>query len=34
MLDDLAWWAAVLRRAREDNPLPPAALRQMAEAGS
>jgi NAD(P)H-dependent FMN reductase len=34
MLDDLAWWAAVLRRAREDNPLPPAALRQMAAAGS
>ena len=34
MLDDLAWWAAVLRRAREDNPLPPAALRQMAGAGS
>jgi NAD(P)H-dependent FMN reductase len=34
MLDDLAWWAAVLRRAREDNPLPPAALRKMATAGA
>ena len=34
MLDDLAWWAAVLRRAREDNPLPPAALRKMAAAGT
>jgi NAD(P)H-dependent FMN reductase len=34
MLDDLAWWAAVLQRAREDDPLPPAALRKMARAGS
>jgi NAD(P)H-dependent FMN reductase len=34
MLDDLAWWAAVLRRAREDKPLPPAALRKMAAAGT
>jgi NAD(P)H-dependent FMN reductase len=29
MLDDLAWWAAALHRARQDNPLPPAALRKM-----
>jgi len=34
MLDDLAWWAAVLQRARGDNPLPPAALRKMAAAGT
>jgi NAD(P)H-dependent FMN reductase len=34
MLDDLAWWASVLRRARQDHPLPPAALRKMAAAGS
>ena len=27
MLDDLAWWAAVLRRARLEGPLPPAILR-------
>jgi NAD(P)H-dependent FMN reductase len=33
MLDDLAWWAAALHRARQDNPLPPAALRKMAAAG-
>ncbi len=33
MLDDLAWWAAALHRARHDNPLPPAALRKMAAAG-
>jgi NAD(P)H-dependent FMN reductase len=32
MLDDLAWWAAALHRARQDNPLPPAALRKMAAA--
>jgi len=32
MLDDLAWWAAVLRQARQDHPLPPAALRKMAAA--
>jgi NAD(P)H-dependent FMN reductase len=30
MLDDLAWWAALLQRARQDNPLPPAALRKVA----
>jgi len=30
MLDDLAWWAAALARARQDHPLPPAALRKMA----
>jgi NAD(P)H-dependent FMN reductase len=34
LLDDLAWWAAVLRRARADKPLPPAALRKMAAAGN
>ena len=34
MLDDLAWWAAVLQQARQDHPLPPAALRKMAAAGS
>jgi NAD(P)H-dependent FMN reductase len=33
MLDDLAWWAAVLQRARQDSPLPPAAMRKMAAAG-
>jgi NAD(P)H-dependent FMN reductase len=33
MLDDLAWWAGVLRQARQDNPLPPAALRKMAATG-
>jgi NAD(P)H-dependent FMN reductase len=27
MLDDLAWWGAVLRRARLEGPLPPAAIR-------
>ena len=34
LLDDLVWWAAVLRRARADKPLPPAALRKMATAGN
>ena len=34
MLDDLAWWAAVLRQARQDQPLPPAALRKMAASAS
>ncbi len=34
LLDDLAWWAAVMRRARGDKPLPPAALRRMAAAGT
>jgi NAD(P)H-dependent FMN reductase len=34
LLDDLAWWAAVLQRARGDNPLPPAALRKIAAAGT
>jgi NAD(P)H-dependent FMN reductase len=33
MLDDLAWWGAVLQRARQDSPLPPATLRKMAAAG-
>jgi NAD(P)H-dependent FMN reductase len=32
MLDDLAWWAAILHRARQDNPLPPTALRKMTAA--
>ena len=30
MLDDLAWWATALSRARQDRQLPPAALRKMA----
>ena len=30
MLDDLAWWAAALYRARQDRQLPPAAMRKMA----
>jgi NAD(P)H-dependent FMN reductase len=30
MLDDLAWWAAALRRARQDGALAPAAMRRMA----
>jgi NAD(P)H-dependent FMN reductase len=29
MLDDLAWWAAVLHGARQDKQLPPAAMRKM-----
>jgi hypothetical protein len=33
MLNDLAWWAAALQRARQDSPLPPAALRKTAAAG-
>jgi NAD(P)H-dependent FMN reductase len=33
MLDDVAWWAAVLQQARHDSPLPPAAMRKMAAAG-
>jgi len=33
MLDDLAWWAAALQRARQVNMLPPAAMRTMAAAG-
>jgi NAD(P)H-dependent FMN reductase len=34
MLDDLAWWAAVLRRARLDEPLPPAIMRRHATEGA
>ena len=34
LLDDLAWWAGIMQRARGDNPLPPAALRKMAAAGA
>ena len=30
MLDDLAWWGGVLRRAREEGSLPPAPLRAAA----
>jgi NAD(P)H-dependent FMN reductase len=30
MLDDLAWWAAALQRARRDGPLPPAIMRRPA----
>ena len=33
MLDDLAWWAAALKRARQDGTLPPAAMRTLAAAG-
>jgi hypothetical protein len=32
MLDDLAWWATALQRARQDGALPPAAMRTMAAA--
>jgi NAD(P)H-dependent FMN reductase len=34
MLDDLAWWGGVLQRARQHNPLPPAAVRKMAAAAT
>jgi NAD(P)H-dependent FMN reductase len=34
MLDDLAWWGAVLQRARRDGPLPPAIMRRAASAGA
>jgi NAD(P)H-dependent FMN reductase len=34
MLDDLAWWAAALQRARQDGSLPPAAMRRMAAAAA
>ena len=34
MLDDLAWWAAVLRRARQEGPLPPAIMRRHASRGA
>jgi NAD(P)H-dependent FMN reductase len=30
MLDDLAWWAEALQRARRDGPLPPAIMRRTA----
>jgi hypothetical protein len=33
MLDDLAWWAAALQRARQDGTLPPAAMRTLTAAG-
>ena len=33
MLDDLAWWAAALQRARQEGTLPPAAMRTLAAAG-
>jgi NAD(P)H-dependent FMN reductase len=32
LLDDLAWWAAALDRARADGELPPAVLRMRAAA--
>ena len=32
MLDDLAWWAPVLARARAEGQLPPAAFRNRAAA--
>jgi len=28
LLDDLAWWSAVLERARAGGVLPPAAVRR------
>jgi len=34
MLDDLAWWATTLRRARQDAPLPPAIMRSHASEGA
>ena len=34
MLDDLAWWAATLQRARRDAPLPPAIMRRHASEGA
>jgi NAD(P)H-dependent FMN reductase len=34
MLDDLAWWAAALQRARRDGPLPPAIMRRAASEGA
>jgi NAD(P)H-dependent FMN reductase len=34
MLDDLAWWAAALQRARRDGPLPPAIMRRTASDGA
>jgi NAD(P)H-dependent FMN reductase len=34
MLDDLAWWAAALQRARRDGPLPPAIMRRPASRGA
>jgi len=33
MLDDLAWWASALRRARQEGALPPAPFRSMAATG-
>jgi NAD(P)H-dependent FMN reductase len=33
MLDDLAWSAALLQRARRDGPLPPAIMRRPASKG-
>ena len=34
MLDDLAWWAAALQRARRDGALPPAIMRQTTGEGA
>jgi NAD(P)H-dependent FMN reductase len=34
MLDDLAWWGAVLRQARLDGPLPPAMMRRTESEGA
>ena len=31
---DLAWWAAVLQRARRQAPLPPAIMRRRATEGA
>jgi NAD(P)H-dependent FMN reductase len=34
MLDDLAWWATALQRARREAPLPPAIMRRRARAAA
>ena len=34
MLDDLAWWAEALQRARRNGPLPPAILRRTPSGGA
>jgi len=34
MLDDLAWWAALLARGRAEGELPPASFRIRAAAAS
>jgi hypothetical protein len=34
LLDDLAWWARVLKQARADGQLPPASVRRRQAAAS